>query len=115
MRAICLALLAINILALSIQLFIGAPDLSVGRQAHGPATGEHDLVLLAERSGTQATSVPRPSRPAAESDRSSEHGQKGALCELIGPFGDSDRAEHLDPFAHAQTTGQTQPQAEMGE
>src|SRR5690554_4234440 len=95
MRAICVALVAINILALSIQLFIGAPDLGADRHAYGPATGEHDLVLLAERSGTQPASAPRPSRPAAEPDRSSEHGQKGALCELIGPFGDVERAEHL--------------------
>lgn len=91
MRAICLALVAINILALSLQLFIGAPDPVAESHPPSPADGERSLVMLTERQGAPAPSAHRSSTAA----QPAEQDQKSALCELVGPFDDAERAEHL--------------------
>jgi len=97
MRAICLALVAINILALSAQLFIGAPDSGAESRSPHPANDEHSLIMLAERQGARAPSVARRSAAALDEPPAQPpgQGQKGALCELVGPFDDPERAEHL--------------------
>src|SRR5690625_1427095 len=97
MRAICLALVVINILALSVQLFIGAPDSAGEVRRSAPVNGEHSLVMLSERPPARTASAPRRTGAGQSpaSGRAPEQRQKGALCELVGPFDDTERAEHL--------------------
>src|SRR5690625_6846444 len=86
MRAICLALVVINILALSVQLFIGAPDSAGEVRRSAPVNGEHSLVMLSERPPARNASAPRQTGAGQSpaSGRAPEQRQKGALCELVG-------------------------------
>ncbi|MDQ2078204.1 SPOR domain-containing protein [Marinimicrobium sp. ABcell2] len=97
MRAICLAVVVINILVLGAQLFLGSPDLNAETPSPANTTGDRRLVMLSERSGRdspvppqQARVIPEPA-PAPARDLSLQQ----AVCALVGPFDDSEQAEHL--------------------
>lgn len=97
MRAICLALLAINILVLGLQLFIGASESEAKDHLADPAVGERNLILLSERQGAAVSSAPGQAAATltAPPTGSSRRGQANAMCELVGPFDDQSRSEHL--------------------
>src|SRR5690625_705013 len=97
MRAICLALVVINILALSVQLFIGAPDSAGEVRRSAPVNGEHSLVMLSERPPARTASAPRRTGAGQSpaSGRAPEQRQPGVRWARPVPFRDTESAGHL--------------------
>lgn len=93
MRAICLALLAINVLVFGAQFLMGWPEPAADSRPSPRVEAQGDLRLLSERPGSETTSTTRPAavEPPAPGMSLDDH----PLCTLVGPFAETSSAENL--------------------
>lgn len=93
MRAICLALLAINLLVFGAQFLMESPGPPADSGPSPTVETQGNLRLLSERSGSETASTTRSA--AAEPPSPGTGLDNQPICTLVGPFAETEAAEDL--------------------